>query len=201
MGMFINTNTKALNTQRRLMKTGRLLDKSFQRLSSGLRINSAADDAGLSIATRMQSQIRGINQAVRNTNDGISLAQTVEGALDESTNILQRMRELSIQAANDTNTLADREAMQAEVIHLKEELDRIAKTTRFNDTRVLDGSFAGSKFHIGYKANETVEVRAMDARVSILGRQARYDGQLVNSQALNNGDVIIKYHHSWDGAK
>ena len=192
MGMFINTNTKALNTQRRLMKTGRLLDKSFQRLSSGLRINSAADDAaGLSIATRMQSQIRGINQAVRNTNDGISLAQTVEGALDESTNILQRMRELSIQAANDTNTLADREAMQAEVFHLKEELDRIAKTTRFNDTRVLDGSFAGSKFHIGYKANETVEVRAMDARVSILGRQARYDGQLVNSQALNNGDVII----------
>ncbi len=192
MGMYVNTNNKALNAQRRLNKTALGLNKSFQRLSSGLRINSAADDAaGLSISTRMTSQVRGINQAVRNTNDGISLAQTVEGALDESTNILQRIRELSIQAANDTNTLSDREAMQAEVAHLKEELDRIALTTRFNDTKILDGSYAGSKFHIGYKARETVTVRAMDARSNILGRQARYDGLAVNSEAMLNGDLNI----------
>ena len=192
MGMYVNTNNKALNAQRRLAKTAHGLGKSFQRLSSGLRINSAADDAaGLSISTRMTSQIRGINQAVRNTNDGISLAQTVEGALDESTNILQRIRELAIQAANDTNTLSDRQAMQAEVSHLKEELDRIALTTRFNDTKILDGSYAGSKFHIGYKSRETVTVRAMDARSNILGRQARYDGLAVNSEAMLNGDLNI----------
>lgn len=192
MGMYVNTNGKSLNAQRQLNKTARGLNKSFQRLSSGLRINSAADDAaGLSIATRMTSQVRGINQAVRNTNDGISLAQTVEGALDESTNILQRIRELAIQAANDTNTLEDREAMQAEVAHLKNELDRIAVTTRFNDTKILDGSYAGSKFHIGYKSRETVTVKAMDARSNILGRQARYNGNQVNSEAMLNGDLNI----------
>lgn len=192
MGMFINTNQASINAQRHLNKAGRGLSRSFQRLSSGLRINSARDDAaGLSIATRMTSQVRGINQAVRNTNDGISLAQTVEGALDETTNILQRMRELSIQAANDTNTLADREAIQQEVGHLQDELTRIATTTRFNDTKLLDGSFAGSKFHIGYKSNETVTVKAMDARANILGRQARYDGLAVNSEAMLNGDLNI----------
>lgn len=192
MGMYINTNNSAINAQRHLNKSSQGLNRSFQRLSSGLRINSARDDAaGLSIATRMTSQVRGINQAIRNTNDGISLSQTVEGALDETTNILQRMRELSIQSANDTNTLSDREAIQQEVGHLKEELDRIATTTRFNDTLVLDGSFAGSKFHIGYKASETVTVKAMDARSNILGRQARYDGLAVNSEAMLNGDLNI----------
>jgi flagellin len=157
-----------------------------------MRINSARDDAaGMAIATRFTSQVRGLNQAVRNTNDGISLAQTVEGALDETGVILQRMRELSIQAASDTNTLADREAIQIEVNNLIDEMDRIADSTRFNDQKVLNGEFAGSKFHIGYRANETISVKTMDARSKTLGRQARVDGGPMNAQGLVEGDLIL----------
>ena len=119
MGLFINTNLSALNAQRQLTSTSSNLSRSFERLSSGLRINGARDDAaGLSITTRFSAQIRGLNQAVRNSNDGISLAQTAEGALNETTNILQRIRELSVQSANDTNNDADRESIQAEVDQL-----------------------------------------------------------------------------------
>jgi flagellin len=157
-----------------------------------MRINSARDDAaGMAIATRFTSQVRGLNQAVRNTNDGISLAQTVEGALDETGVILQRMRELSIQAASDTNTLADREAIQIEVNNLIDEMDRIADSTRFNDQKVLNGEFAGSKFHIGYRANETISVKTMDARAKTLGRQARVDGGAINAEALVEGDLSL----------
>ena len=113
MGLFVNTNTAALNSGRNLNRSTRSLATSFERLSSGMRINSAKDDAaGLAISQRMTTQVRGINQAIRNTNDGISLAQTAEGALQETTNILQRMRELSVQAANDTNTAKDRQSIQ-----------------------------------------------------------------------------------------
>ena len=141
MGLSINTNVMSLNAQRNLGNSQNDLAKSMQRLSSGLRINSAKDDAaGLGISDRMTSQIRGLNQAVRNSNDGISLAQTAEGALQESTNILQRMRELAVQSANDTNTESDRTSLQAEVSQLQEELDRISETTQFNGKNLLDGS-------------------------------------------------------------
>ena len=146
MALTINTNVASLNAQRNLGKSQGDLNKSMQRLSSGLRINSAKDDAaGLAISDRMTSQIRGLNQAVRNANDGISLAQTAEGALQESTNILQRMRELAVQSANDTNSDSDRQSLQSEVEQLQEELDRIAETTQFNGKNLLDGSMEGQK--------------------------------------------------------
>ena len=159
MGLFINTNVASLNAQRNLTGSSSALGRSFERLSSGLRINSARDDsAGLAIASRFSSQIRGLNQAVRNTNDGISLAQTAEGALQESQNILQRIRELSVQSANDTNSDSDRESLQAEVDQLSAELDRIAGTTQFNGSKILDGSFLGARFHVGANSRETITV-------------------------------------------
>ena len=140
MGLFINTNIGALNAQRKLTSTSQSLTRSFERLSSGLRVNGAKDDAaGLSITTRFSAQIRGLNQAIGNSNDGISLAQTAEGALNETTNILQRIRELAVQSANDTNNSSDRQSIQAEVSQLKAELDRIAETTNFNGNNILNG--------------------------------------------------------------
>jgi len=197
MGLYVNTNVASLNAQRSLGKATNGLGRSFQRLSSGLRINTAKDDAaGLSIANRLNAQIRGLNQAVRNTNDGISLAQTVEGALEESGNILQRIRELGVQAANDTNTESDRTSIQAEVDQLVEEIDRIAETTTFNNQRVLDGAFIGAKFHVGANARESISVSVSDARADKLGRQARNtsanDIQVEGgNQALLDNDVVI----------
>jgi len=168
--MTINTNIAALNAQRNLGSTQGALNKSLERLSSGLRINSAKDDAaGLAISTRMAAQVRGLNQAARNANDGISLAQTAEGALQESTNILQRMRELSVQSANDTNTDGDRSSIQAEVAQLTSELDRIATTTAFNGRNVLDGSMGVSTFHIGANAGQTISMTIDSARTTDLG--------------------------------
>ena len=197
MGLFVNTNVSSLNARRALNNTTSGMGKSFARLASGLRINTAKDDAaGLQISSRLDSQVRGLNAAVRNTNDGISLAQTVEGALDQSGSILQRMRELSVQAANDTNTVDDRESIQAEVDQLIEELDRIAETTTFNNQKVLDGSFSGAKFHVGANARETISVGVQDARSDKLGRQARYtssnDIQVAGgNQALQDNDAVI----------
>lgn len=193
MGLYINTNVASLNAQRNLTGSSSALGRSFERLSSGLRINSAKDDsAGLAIASRFSSQIRGLNQAVRNTNDGISLAQTAEGALQESQNILQRVRELSVQAANDTNSASDRESLQAEVDQLAAELDRIATTTQFNGSKILDGSFLGSRFHVGANSRETITVNVQDARSSALGRQSRTDGDYVDATvSLSTGDVQI----------
>lgn len=145
MALSVNTNVASLNAQRNLSNSQAGLAKSMQRLSSGLRINSAKDDAaGLAISDRMTSQIRGMNQAVRNANDGISLAQTAEGALQESTNILQRMRELSVQAGNDTNTAADRTSITAEITQLSEEITRISEQTSFNGVTLLDGELSAS---------------------------------------------------------
>ena len=193
MGLYINTNVASLNAQRNLTRSGNSLSVSFQRLSSGLRINSAKDDAaGLAIASRFTSQVRGLNQAIRNTNDGISLAQTAEGALNESGNILQRMRELSVQAANDTNSTSDRESIQAEINELIEELDRIGETTRFNGAKILDGSFLGARFHVGANSNETITVNVNDSRANALGRQAREEGVAVSAgAALGFSDVDI----------
>jgi len=188
MGLYVNTNSAALNARRNLNNTSRSMAQSFQRLSSGLRINSAKDDAaGLSISERMTSQIRGINQAVRNAGDGVSLAQTAEGALQETTNILQRMRELSVQSANDTNTASDRQSIQDEVDQLVDELDRIAEKTTFNNQNILDGSFQGAKFHVGANSGDTLTVNVRDARSSSLGRMARYESLEVNEQAIDRG--------------
>ncbi|MDH0622791.1 flagellin domain-containing protein [Pseudomonas chengduensis] len=155
MALTVNTNVASLNTQRNLNSASNQLSVSMQRLSTGSRINSAKDDAaGLQIANRMTRQINGLNVAVRNANDGISMAQTAEGALQESTNILQRMRSLTLQAANGSNSAEDRTALNEEVTALKEELDRIAATTTFGTgTKLLDGSFTGKSFQVGSMAS------------------------------------------------
>ncbi|NOQ46692.1 MAG: flagellin FliC [Desulfobulbaceae bacterium] len=161
MALVVNTNVASLNAQRNLNSSQMSLNKSMQRLSSGMRINSAKDDAaGLAISDRMTSQIRGLNQAVRNANDGISMSQTAEGALQETTNLLQRMREISVQSANDTNTTADRTSLQAEFTQLRDEIDRISTDTQFNNQNLLDGNFAttGAVFHIGANAGQTITV-------------------------------------------
>ena len=196
MPLNINTNVASLSAQRSLGRSTASLAKSFQRLSSGLRINSAKDDAaGLAISSRFTSQIRGLNQAVRNTNDGISLAQTAEGALQESANILQRVRELSVQSANDTNTDGDRVSIQEEVDQLIGELDRIASTTNFNSNKILDGSFLGANFHVGANARETLTVNVADSRSSALGRQVRVTGAasvaVAATGAFAADDVVI----------
>jgi flagellin len=192
MGLAINTNGSALNAQRQLSSTTNALSTSFERLSSGLRINSAKDDAaGLSISTRFSSQIRGLNQAVRNSNDGISLAQTAEGALNETTNILQRIRELAVQSANDTNNSSDRESLQAEVAQLKTELDRIAGTTNFNGNKVLDGTFLSRDLQVGANVGETINVSIQGAGSDDLARQARYAGDLGNVNAAQLTAVTI----------
>ncbi|MGL4354278.1 MAG: flagellin [Aeromonas popoffii] len=156
MAMFINTNTSSLNAQRNLMNTSKSLDTSYTRLASGLRINSAKDDAaGLQISNRLTSQINGLDQGNRNANDGISLAQTAEGAMDEVTGMLQRMRTLAQQSANGSNSAKDREALQKEVDQLGSEINRISKDTTFAGTKLLDGSFGGS-FQVGADANQTI---------------------------------------------
>jgi len=195
MGLFINTNQSALNAQRKLTSSSNALGRSFERLSSGLRINGARDDAaGLSITNRMTAQIRGLNVAVRNSNDGISLAQTAEGALNETTNILQRMRELAVQSANDTNNASDRASLQAEVAQLTDELERIATTTNFNGNKILDGTFLARDLQVGPNVGETLSVTVDGARSSQLGRQARYDGEtFVSTDSLSGLDITDSY--------
>ena len=159
MAQVINTNIASLNSQRNLNGSQKALETSLQRLSSGLRINSAKDDAaGLAISDRMTSQIRGYNQATRNANDGISLAQTAEGALGATTDLLQRIRELAIQSANSTNSSSDRASLQAEVNQLKQEIDRVSSQTEFNGLKLLDGTFSAQAFQVGANANQTILV-------------------------------------------
>ena len=172
MPQVINTNISSLNSQRNLNTSQGALATSLQRLSSGLRINSAKDDAaGLAISDRMSSQIRGLNQASRNANDGISLSQVAEGALQETGNILQRMRELAIQSANATNSATDRRALQSEVNQLKSELNRISSTTNFNGLKLLDGSFTTQSFQVGANAREMIQVSVAGASGEILGAE------------------------------
>lgn len=174
MALFVNTNVASINGQRNLMGSTNSLETSMNRLASGLRINSARDDAaGLQISNRLTSQINGLNVAMRNANDGISMAQTAEGAMQESTNILQRMRDLAIQSANATNSTVDRKALNEEVIQLKSELDRIANTTTFGGQKLIDGSFGVQQFQVGSQANETIGISINSAQVDDLG-SARY---------------------------
>lgn len=170
MALSINVNMAALNTQRNLGKSENLLNTSMERLSTGLRINSAKDDvAGVAIADRMGAQIRGMNQAARNANDAISLAQTAEGALQESTSILQRMRELAVQSVNDTNTDGDRSKIQKEITSLTSELDRIATTTQFNGKALFDGNFGVATYQVGANANETINASISNFRTQQYG--------------------------------
>ena len=162
MASTINTNIPSMNAQRNLTQSAGSLATSMQRLSSGLRVNSAKDDAaGMAIAERMSTQVRGLAVASRNANDGISLAQTAEGALGKVGDMLQRMRELAVQASNATNSKADREALQAEVKQLTDEVDRVAKQTSFNGQKILDGSFAGALFQVGANSGENITVGAL----------------------------------------
>lgn len=188
MASVINTNVASLNSQRNLAKTQMGLETALQRLSSGLRINSAKDDAaGMAISSRMTSQIGGLTQAARNANDGISLAQTAEGALNEITSNLQRMRDLSVQAANASNSSSDRTALQNEVTQLSNEIDRVARSTAFNGVNLLDGSFTSQTFQVGPNAtsNDQITVASIaDAKATSLGQ---YTGFTVNSGAITNG--------------
>ena len=160
MALTVNTNVASLNTQRNLNASSNALSTSLQRLSTGSRINSAKDDAaGLQISNRLTSQVNGLGVAVRNANDGISLAQTAEGALQQSTNILQRMRDLSLQSANGSNSTTERQALNQEVGQLKEELNRIADTTTFGGQKLLSGEFGTKQFQVGANANETIAVQ------------------------------------------
>jgi len=184
----INTNIMSLNAQRNLNTSGAALATSLQRLSSGLRINSAKDDAaGLAISERFTTQIRGLDVAVRNANDGISLAQTAEGAMVEIGNNLQRIRELAVQSANATNSASDRQALNAEAAQLLAEIDRIANQTSFNGTKLLDGSFSGALFQIGADAGQTIGLsQIVDANVDALGA-AQFAATQLSSNPLMSG--------------
>jgi flagellin len=183
MAQVINTNVMSLNAQRNLSTSGSALATSLQRLSSGLRINSAKDDAaGLAISERFTSQIRGLNQAVRNASDGISLSQTAEGALASIGNNLQRMRELSVQSANSTNSASDRAALQQEVAQLAAEIDRVATQTQFNGLNLLDGSFSAQQFQVGANAGQTITIASINsARTSALGQ---FQGFQLTNQSI-----------------
>ncbi|MCX8905021.1 flagellin [Vibrio parahaemolyticus] len=165
MAITVNTNVAALVAQRHLTSATDMLNQSMERLSSGKRINSAKDDAaGLQISNRLQSQIRGLDVAVRNANDGISIMQTAEGAMNEVTNIMQRMRDLSLQSANGSNSQAERTALQEEVTALNDELNRIAETTSFGGRKLLNGAFGKSSFQIGAASGEAVQIELKSMR-------------------------------------
>jgi flagellin len=193
MPVVINTNVLSLNAQRNLSRSDSTLSTSLQRLSSGLRINSAKDDAaGLAIANRFTTQIRGLNQAVRNANDGISLAQTAESALDELTNNLQRIRELAVQSANATNSASDRAALDQEVQQRLAEINRIASQTSFNGQKVLDGSFGTAQFQVGANVGETISVNlTTGVRADQMGQIATDEGTAVTGNALTDGGLTI----------
>ncbi len=202
MALTVNTNIASLNTQRNLSNSSNALQTSMQRLSTGSRINSAKDDAaGLQIANRLTSQVNGLGVAVRNANDGISLAQTAEGALQQSTNILQRMRDLALQSANGSNNIDDRKSIQKEVDQLKEELTRISETTTFGGRNLLDGSFGSENFQVGANANETISVSI--AKMDITSLSGKVDERQEATASLDSvalaagvgdgkgGDVVI----------
>jgi|25BtaG_2_1085352.scaffolds.fasta_scaffold01199_3 flagellin len=202
MPQVINTNIASLNAQRNLNASQSEANTALERLSSGLRINSAKDDAaGLAISERFQSQIAGLNQAQRNANDGISLAQTAEGAMDEITNNLQRIRELSVQSANATNSISDRQALNQEVQQRIEEINRIASQTSFNGLKVLDGTFGTQTFQVGANTGETIGISGLDSRGSQIGSVLTRTNNLGNTVVgedrapgvLTTNDLTLKY--------
>lgn len=171
--MIINHNLMAMNTHRQLGINNTATSKSMEKLSSGFRINRAGDDAaGLAISEKMRGQIRGLKQAMRNAQDGISLIQTAEGALSETHAILQRMRELAVQAATDTNTMTDRKELQKEINQLLDEIDRIGNNTEFNTQKLLDGTYSAKKIHIGANEGQNMDITIGDMRTDVLGAAA-----------------------------
>ncbi|MDA8189253.1 MAG: flagellin [Dehalococcoidales bacterium] len=175
MGVRINTNIEALDAQRNLAITASSFAKSVEKLSSGLRINRAGDDAaGLSISEKLRGQVRGLNQAVRNAQDGISLIQTAEGALDQVTGIIQRMRELSVQASNDTLTSSDRSAIASELTALRDEINRISTQSEFNTQKLLDGTYSGKNLHIGANNGQTMSITISNAQSTAIGSAGSY---------------------------
>ena len=190
MASTINTNINSLVAQRNLANNQASLSTSIARLSSGLRINSAMDDAaGLAISERMTSQINGLNQAGRNANDGISLSQVAEGALGSSSTILQRIRELAVQSANATNTASDRAALNAEVGQLTSELSRIAQTTQFNGQNLLDGSFTSATFQVGANANQTITATTANFSTTMYGNNRI--GSSIATSTGGPGDLVV----------
>ncbi|MBF0367971.1 MAG: flagellin FliC [Magnetococcales bacterium] len=190
MPLFINTNIASLNAQRVLDRSTSALGQSFARLASGLRINSAKDDAaGLAISTRMTSQVRGLNQAIRNTNDGISLLQVAEGALDETTNALQRIRELAVQAANETYNSSDRADLQLEVDQLLSEIQRISTQVEFNNQTLLSGGYAGAVFQVGNRQDQTIAVTIDNALPSALLSIGRYTEASIAAGSVPRVDI------------
>jgi len=196
MASVINTNVASLNSQRNLSTSQASLNTSIQRLSSGLRINSAKDDAaGLAISDRMNSQIRGMNQATRNANDGVSMAQTAEGALSSSGDILQRIRELAVQSSNASNSTSDRKALQTEVTQLTSELNRIANTTEFNGQKLLDGTSGTSSFQVGANAGQLISMSGGNFSTSVYGNNSlkkdsldvSADGKVAGGKLVING--------------
>ncbi|MCF7498546.1 flagellin [Pseudoalteromonas sp. L1] len=202
MALSVNTNVSSLNAQRNLSRSSEGLATSMERLASGMRINSAKDDAaGLQISNRLTSQVNGLAVAQRNANDGISMAQTAEGAMNESTSILQRMRELALQSANGSNSAEDRDALQEEVVALQTELTRIADTTTFGGVKLLDGSFGTKQFQVGSNANQTIDItldgtssndlgaNEIKGAGSVYGLAAASD--LATNNAVTAGDVTF----------
>lgn len=190
--MRINNNVMALNAHRQLGMNQAGAAKSMEKLSSGFRINRAGDDAaGLAISEKMRGQIRGLKQASRNAQDGISLIQTAEGALNETHSILQRMRELAVQASTDTNTTEDRQEIQKEINQLAQEINRISEDTEFNTQELLDGSFSGAKFHIGANEGQNVTLTITDMSASALGVQGADSTLGINVSTQSDADAAI----------
>jgi flagellin len=188
MSSVINTNVASLNSQRNLASSQASLNTSIQRLSSGLRINSAKDDAaGLAISDRMNSQIKGMTQATRNANDGVSMAQTAEGALSSSGDMLQRIRELAVQSSNSSNSASDRKALQTEVTQLTSELNRVANTTEFNGTKLLDGSMGTANFQVGANAGQLISMTGSNFSTSTYGNNRLDASALQAGTGTDNG--------------
>lgn len=202
----INTNIASINGQRNLSKSSMDLTTSIQRLSSGLRINSAKDDAaGLAITSRQTAQIRGLNQAIRNANDGVSVAQTAEGAVGEVGNILQRMRELAVQSANDSNSATDRASLQKEFSQLNAEVDRIASQTEFNGKKLLDGSFVSQLFQVGASANQTIGISIGNTKATNIGAnqvvsKTNVGGALTAANDVSGGNNVVAQTLSVSGS-
>jgi flagellin len=197
MASVINTNVPSLNAQRNLSASQSSLNISIQRLSTGLRVNSAKDDAaGLAIAERMNAQVKGLNVAARNANDGVSLAQTAEGALGKVGDMVQRIRELAVQSSNATNSSADRSALQEEVSQLKQEIDRVAGSSSFNGKKLLDGSFTAEKFQVGADAGENITIASITnaslAGMGVVNRASTQSSTAITDlTATSLGDLTI----------
>ncbi|MBF0097498.1 MAG: hypothetical protein HQM04_19320 [Magnetococcales bacterium] len=203
MGLMMNTNVAALATQRTLSNATNRLSTTFERLSSGKRINRAADDAaGLSISTRMNAQVRGFNQSLRNVNDGVSLSQVAQGALKDVQDTLQRMRELAVQASNDTNSTSDRQALHAEFDQLRSHISQVASQTEFNGMKLLDGSFSDKKFHVSSNSGQTLAVDSvMGVSPSVLGTGGRSDQDTTGWTQSGNSLYKFTTQDTWDGAE